>query len=76
MASLSRLRLLAAALASLAPAALTSIPSAGAQSVFVRPDQNRPKGLALLLERDIADGKQALGVFGITADPVQPQVWR
>ncbi len=76
MASPSRLRLLAAALASLAPAALTSIPSAGAQSVFVRPDQNRPKGLALLLERDIADGKQALGVFGITADPVQPQVWR
>lgn len=76
MASPSRLRLLAAALASLAPAALTSIPSAGAQSVFVRPDQNRPAGLALLLERDIADGKQALGVFGITADPVQPQVWR
>lgn len=76
MASPSRLWLLAAALASLAPAALTSIPSAGAQSVFVRPDQNRPAGLALLLERDIADGKQALGVFGITADPVQPQVWR
>lgn len=76
MASPSRLRLLAAALASLAPAAVTSIPSAGAQSVFVRPDQNRPAGLALLLERDIADGKQALGVFGITADPVQPQVWR
>lgn len=60
----------------LAPAALISIPSAGAQSVFVRPDQNRPAGLALLLERDIADGKQALGVFGISADPVQPQVWR
>ncbi len=76
MASPSRLRLLAAAVASLATAALTSIPSAGAQSVFVRPDQNRPAGLALLLERDIADGKQALGVFGITADPVQPQVWR
>ncbi len=76
MASPSRLRLLAAALAGLAPVALTSIPSAVAQSVFVRPDQNRPAGLALLLERDIADGKQALGVFGITADPVQPQVWR
>ena len=51
-------------------------PPALAQSVFVRPDQNRPAGMALLLERDIADGKQALGVFGITADPVQPQVWR
>jgi len=76
MASISRLRLLAAALATLAPAELTSIPSAGAQSVFLRPDQNRPAGMALLLERDIADGKQALGVFGITADPVQPQVWR
>ncbi len=76
MASPSRLRRLAAALAGLSPVALTSIPSAVAQSVFVRPDQNRPAGLALLLERDIADGKQALGVFGITADPVQPQVWR
>ncbi|WP_198949688.1 hypothetical protein [Synechococcus sp. 1G10] len=76
MASTSRLRLVAVALAGLAPAALISMPSAGAQSVFVRPDQNRPAGLALLFERDIADGKQALGVFGISADPVQPQVWR
>ncbi|QPN55595.1 hypothetical protein I1E95_10325 [Synechococcus sp. CBW1107] len=76
MASISRLRLLAAALATLAPAGLTSMPSVDAQSVFLRPDQNRPAGMALLLERDIADGKQALGVFGITADPVQPQVWR
>ncbi|MCT0219416.1 hypothetical protein KQ304_10485 [Synechococcus sp. CS-1329] len=78
MASPTRSRLLSAALAGLAlvPASLLSIPSAGAQSVFVRPDQNRPAGMALLLERDIADGKQALGVFGISADPVQPQVWR
>jgi len=80
MASPTQSRLLSASLAGLAlamgPAVLPPIPSAGAQSVFVRPDQNRPAGMALLLERDIADGKQALGVFGISADPVQPQVWR
>jgi hypothetical protein len=52
------------------------LPAAQAQYMYLRPDQNRPAGLALLLEREIAGGKQALGVYAITADPVQADVKR
>ncbi len=47
-----------------------------AEGIYLRPDQNRPRGMALLFEREIAGGKQALGVYGITADPAQPGLWR
>lgn len=47
-----------------------------APSVIRRPNENRPVGLALLLERDIPGGKQALGVYGAEAEPSQPGVWR
>jgi len=40
------------------------------------PAQNRPAGMALLMERTIRGGPEALGVFGITPDPSQPDLWR
>jgi hypothetical protein len=47
-----------------------------AQRWIQQPPQNRPKGMALLIERDVAGGKQALGVFGAEKDPAQPGLWR
>ncbi len=61
-------------------ACLLVAPAAEAQSrsqgVIRRPDQNRPAGMALLLEREIVGGKQALGVFAVTQDPSQPGLRR
>lgn len=40
------------------------------------PSQNRPPGMALLVERVVPGGVQALGVYGVTADPARPGLLR
>ncbi|MEB3326806.1 MAG: hypothetical protein VKI39_03765 [Synechococcus sp.] len=42
----------------------------------VRPENARPAGLILLQERPGLGGKQAIGVYGAVADPVDPGLWR
>ena len=40
------------------------------------PSQNRPPGMALVFERVVPGGVQALGVYAVTADPARPQLLR
>ncbi|MCP9847369.1 hypothetical protein KBY86_10800 [Synechococcus sp. Lug-A] len=40
------------------------------------PSQNRPPGMALLVERVVPGGVQALGVYAVTADPARPGLLR
>ncbi|MCT0199821.1 hypothetical protein KQ313_09035 [Synechococcus sp. CS-1325] len=56
---------------------LISASAAHGQGAEVRiPSENRPPGMALLFERTIPGGPQALGVYGITADPAEPGLMR
>jgi hypothetical protein len=51
--------------------------AAHGQGAAVRiPSENRPPGMALLFERTIPGGPQALGVYAITPDPAEPGLKR
>ncbi|MCT0224432.1 hypothetical protein KQ310_04550 [Synechococcus sp. CS-1328] len=50
--------------------------AASAQSLNTIPSEARPKNLILLEERQVRGGKQATGVYGATADPSEPGLWR
>jgi hypothetical protein len=59
----------------LAAQALT-LPPAHAQEGPANPEESRPRGLVLLLERLVPGGKQALGVYDVRAEAAQPGVVR
>lgn len=40
------------------------------------PEEARPRGMVLLLERVVPGGKQAIGVYGITPEANQPGLYR
>jgi hypothetical protein len=50
--------------------------SSWAEGGGVRPEDARPPGLLLLQERPGMGGKQAIGVYGVVADPETPGLWR
>ena len=47
-----------------------------AQQGPATPEESRPRGMVLLLERLVPEGKQAIGVYGITAAASQPGMFR
>lgn len=51
-------------------------PPAWAEGGGVRPQDARPPGLLLLQERPGLGGKQAIGIYGVVADPGSPGLWR
>lgn len=55
---------------------LGAIRAARAEGGTVIPEEARPRGMVLLMERVVAGGKQAIGVYGITPDAQQPGVFR
>ena len=63
-----------------APLLLTLQAAAGlpalAQAERPAPEDARPRGMVLLMERVVPGGKQAIGVYGISADPQQPGLHR
>lgn len=55
---------------------LGGVGAALAEGGTVMPEEARPRGMVLLMERQVPGGKQALGVYGITPDGQQPGVFR
>ena len=55
---------------------LGALGAAWAEGGTVIPEESRPPGMALLMERVVPGGKQAIGVYGITPDAQQPGVFR
>ena len=47
-----------------------------AQADMANPEDSRPRGMVLLLERVVPGGKQAIGVYGITPEASQPGLFR
>jgi hypothetical protein len=68
--------LLAAAVPLLVVAQAAGTAPVRAEGGMVRSEDARPRTLVLLMERQGAGGKQAIGVYGITADPLQPGLFR
>lgn len=68
--------LLAAAAPLLLAAGLVAGPAARAQEGPANPAESRPPGMALLLQRVVPGGVQALGVYAITPEPNQPGLYR
>lgn len=68
--------LLLAAAPLLLAAPLGGMAPARAEGGTVNPEEARPKGMVLLLERVVAGGKQAIGVYGITPETQQPGLFR
>jgi len=52
------------------------VPPVWAEGGGVRPEDARPPGLILLQERPGLGGKQAIGIYGVVADPSSPGLWR
>ena len=55
---------------------LGALGAARAEGGAVNPEEARPRGMVLLMERVVPGGKQAIGVYGITPDAQQPGVFR
>ena len=47
-----------------------------AQADMPSPEDSRPRGMVLLLERVVPGGKQAIGVYGIAPEANQPGLYR
>lgn len=47
-----------------------------AQAEIPAPESARPRGMVLLMERVVPGGKQAIGVYGVSAAPQQPGLYR
>jgi len=54
---------------------LLALPGLG-QAEMPAPDEVRPRGMALVLERVVPGGRQAIGVYGVTPEPNQPGLFR
>lgn len=68
-------------LLALAAPLLLAVQAAGmlpvrAEGGTVNPEEARPQGMVLLMERVVPGGKQAIGVYGITPEAQQPGVFR